>query len=170
MKYQSTTPIFWFCRQLRGFSCLCKDVIHMHRLNMNMRLTQECHQDIRSFVRHLSKGYTSSNNRGGYKFRRVTYLIWEPALFFFFFLDMSDRRLLAITRVADPSDRCNEKQLELKFTKKTQKTPTVFPCRSHSSGEPAPPQAHGKSTTLMLLRPLASAMFLLVAPRVQQGF
>lgn len=84
MKYQSTTPIFWFCRQLRGFSCFCKDVIHMHRLNMNMRLTQECHQDIRSFVRHLSKGYTSSNNRGGYKFRRATYLIWEPALFFFF--------------------------------------------------------------------------------------
>lgn len=82
MKYQSTTPIFWFCRQLRGFSCFCKDVIHMHRLNMNMRLTQECHQDIRSFVRHLSKGYTSSNNRGGYKFRRATYLIWEPLFFF----------------------------------------------------------------------------------------
>lgn len=44
----------------------------------------------------------------------------------FFFLDMSDRRLLTITRVAAPSDRCNEKQLELKFTKKTQKTPQFF--------------------------------------------
>lgn len=84
MKYQSTTPIFWFRRQLRGFSCFCKDVIHMHMLNMNTRLTQECHQDIRSFVRHLSKGYTSSNNnRGGYTFRGATYLIWEPALFLF---------------------------------------------------------------------------------------
>lgn len=81
---------------------------------------------------------------------------------------MSDRRLQTITRVADPSDRCNEKQLELKFTKK--KHTQFFHVVHTARGEPAPPQTHGKSTTLMLLRPLASAMFLLVAPRVQQGF
>lgn len=164
MKYQSTTPIFWFRRQLRGFSSFCKGVIHMHMLNMNMRLTQECHQDIRSFVRHLSKGYTSSINRGGYKFRGATYLIWEPALFLFRYEWQKATDNYSCSGSIRP---LQWKTIGTQVYKKTHSFSMSF---TQLGGEPAPPQTHGKSTTLMLLRPLAPAMFLLVAPRVQQEF
>lgn len=80
------------------------------------------------FVRHLSKGYTSSNNRGGYKFRGATYLIWEPALFLFRYE----------WQKATDNYWCSGSITPLQWktigTQVYKEKPTVFPCRSHSSG------------------------------------
>lgn len=74
MKYQLTTPIFWFCARM-SLICTC------------CTWTWGSHGNVIKTYGHLldtlvKDPYTCSRNRGGYKFRRAMCLIWEPTLFF----------------------------------------------------------------------------------------